>query len=175
MRTLATLAFAALLAGPALAQPGPGNPDPFGDGPSQADIDSLVDARIAAIQAGLKLDPEQQRLWPPVEQAIRAFAAERMSRREERREGRLDPPADFMERLDRRNERLSRRAETHRALTTAMRPFWASLSERQKRLLPVLMRPAAGMGRRGGWRGHHGHHGPPRERGPGQEGRPNRL
>ena len=171
MRRLAVVTLAALLATPALAQSGPEGSNPF-ERMNRGDLDSLVDARIAAVQAGLKLDPEQQKLWPPVEQALRAFAAERMSRRQERHEGRVAPPTDFMERLDRRSERLSRAAESQRALTSAMRPFWASLSERQKRLLPILIRPAAGMGRRfhHGWRGHHRMHEPGAEtpdRGPG--------
>ncbi len=53
---------------------------------TRADFNSLTDARIAAIQAGLKLTPEQQKLWAPVEQALRANSADRADRMEQRRE-----------------------------------------------------------------------------------------
>jgi hypothetical protein len=119
---------------------------------TRADRDALTDARIAGIQAGLKLSPEQQRLWAPVEQAIRAQAAERTARIEERlarmeerrqRTGRLDLMQRLERRADRvtrRAERVERRAEVFQALVTSMRPFWASLTDDQRRILPILMR-----------------------------------
>jgi hypothetical protein len=58
------------------------------------------------------------------------------------------------------------------ALSDAMQPFWASLSEDQKRLAPVLLRHGRGEGRRmrmgmhrggrgdhHGWGHYRGHHG----------------
>ncbi len=137
--------------------------------------DALTDARIAGIQAGLKLNADQQRLWAPVEQAIRAQAAERAERIEQRLERLTDrrpqgtrqgERLDLMQRLERRAERtdvraqrVRRRAETLQSLVAAMRPFWASLDEDQKRLLPRLMR--SGNDRRAWrrWDAHHGHHG----------------
>src|ERR1700757_2705405 len=41
---------------------------------------AFVDARIAAVKAGLKLTPDQDKLWPPVETAVRDFAKLRMDR-----------------------------------------------------------------------------------------------
>src|SRR3979490_73369 len=35
---------------------------------------AFPDARIAAVKAGLKLTPDQEKLWPPVETAVRDFA-----------------------------------------------------------------------------------------------------
>ena len=65
------------------------------------------------------------------------------------------PPADLMERLDRRAERLSERAQRMTALQSALKPLWASFDERQKRLFPILMRAGGGrhMAWAGGWRG----------------------
>ncbi|WP_188311910.1 Spy/CpxP family protein refolding chaperone [Salinarimonas soli] len=175
MRVLATLtaASALILAGAAFAQspppaPGappasgapqdgnaarPGDADARGQRPrlSREDRGALVDARIAGIQAGLKLTPEQQRLFGPVEQALRAQARERAERMDERRGERGAQSLDLMQRLDRQAERTRERAESVQALAGAMRPFWASLNEDQKRLLPVLMRGGAGRG--------HDHHG----------------
>src|SRR5215212_2573183 len=35
---------------------------------SPEDIEAFTDARIAALHAGLRLSPDQQQMWPPVEQ-----------------------------------------------------------------------------------------------------------
>ena len=40
--------------------------------PSQADFKILTDARIGIVKAALQLTPEQEKLWPPVEEAIPA-------------------------------------------------------------------------------------------------------
>ncbi len=183
MRTLATLtaASALLLAGAAAfaqspppadaarqersaAQPGDrdaGGPRP---GLSREDRNALTDARVAGIQAGLRLNAEQQRLWGPVEAALRAQANDRLDRMEERRGARDAGSLDLMQRLDRQAERVRERADNVQALAGAMRPFWASLDENQKRLLPVLMRGGArdgrGHHRHGGYHRHGGMHGP---------------
>src|ERR1700740_3086240 len=41
---------------------------------------AYVDARIAAVHAGLKLNADQEKLWPPVEAAVRDFAKLRIDR-----------------------------------------------------------------------------------------------
>ena len=202
MKTLATLTAASLLAlagAAAIAQtaaptPVPAPPPPVTAPPaappapeaprgpwlSRADLDALTDARIAGIQAGLKLNPEQQRLWAPVEQALRARATERAERIEERRRmmrerwerrAQPEPALDITQQLDRRAERATRRAQrvTERAqrltaLATAMRPFYASLDDNQKRLLPVLMREGRTLERGMGMDHHEGMMG--RRRGP---------
>ncbi len=97
MKTIATLALAALLAGSgtyAMSQqtPAPDAPAASQDQGrqdrrprlSQDDFNRLVDARIASIKAGLKLTPDQERLWAPAETAIRTAASERFSRMEQR-------------------------------------------------------------------------------------------
>src|SRR5260370_30727009 len=47
---------------------------------SPEDRAALTDARIAAVKAGLKLTPEQEKLWPPVEAAVRDLAKLRIDR-----------------------------------------------------------------------------------------------
>jgi hypothetical protein len=171
------LAAGTALGSYAFAQTGPGpapQAPPSGDGSVQplpqaarpqrpwqqltrADFDALTDARVAAIQAGLRLNPEQQKLWPPLELAIRAMANDRAARMERMRSGeRPTPPGDLMERLDRRAERVSQRAQRVTALQSALKPLWATFDENQKRLLPILMRQSGGgrpMAWAGGWRG----------------------
>src|ERR1700736_161934 len=41
---------------------------------------AFIDARIAAVHAGLKLTADQEKLWPPVEAAVRDFAKLRIDR-----------------------------------------------------------------------------------------------
>ena len=47
---------------------------------SPEDRAAFVDARIAAVHVGLKLTPDQEKLWPPVEGAVRDFAKLRIDR-----------------------------------------------------------------------------------------------
>src|SRR6476660_2050412 len=51
---------------------------------------AFVDARIAAVHAGLKLTADQEKLWPPVEAAVREFAKLRI----DRANARMNAPAD---------------------------------------------------------------------------------
>jgi len=101
---------------------------------------------MAMIKETLKLDDTQLRLWAPVEQHIRARAADRQKRREERAERRQQgaaPPA-LPDRLDRAAQRIGERAERLKAFNTVFKPFYASLSDEQKSLARVVMREARG-------------------------------
>jgi hypothetical protein len=177
MKTLATIALAALLAGSgtyAMAQqtPAPDAPAASQDQGrqdrrprmSQDDFNRLVDARIASIKAGLKLSAEQERLWTPVETAIRTSATERFSRFEQRPTREQRQSADFMQRLERRSSMRTEGAQRSAAVTAALRPLWDTFSEDQKRIAPRLLREAVDVdgprwndrgGRRGHGRDHH--------------------
>lgn len=181
MKTFAIIALATATtfsALPALAQQGGGGEGRQQHRLEQVDREALVDARIAAIRAGLRLTAEQEPLFAPVEQAIRDQAQQRMERwgemrerraemrgmsREERREQRAERQAerDFMDRVQMRADRAAESATRLSTLASAMNPLWESLDENQQRLLPVLMRDT--MGGRGGHRmagyQHRGQHG----------------
>jgi hypothetical protein len=198
MKTIATLALAALLAGSgtyAMAQqtPAPDAPTASQDQGrqdrrprlSQDDFNRLIDARIASIKAGLKLTADQERLWAPAETAIRTAASERFSRMEQRPDRDQRRSMDFMQRLEQRSTMATERAQRSAAVTTALRPLWDTFSEDQKRIAPRLLREAVdGEGprwrERGGRRGHgrdhhrmgmmdHGRMGPGEHRGPVQQ------
>ena len=172
MKTLATIALAALLAGSgtyAMAQqtPAPHAPAASQDQGrqdrrprmSQDDFNRLVDARVASIKAGLKLSGDQERLWAPVETAIRTSATERFTRFEQRPTREQRQSADFMQRLERRSSMRTEGAQRSAALTTALRPLWDTFSEDQKRIAPRLLREAVDSNgprwnERGGRRGH---------------------
>src|SRR4029434_3901269 len=57
---------------------------------SPEDRSAYADARIAAVHAGLKLTADQEKLWPPVATAVRAFTKLRIGCAEHAR----DVPAD---------------------------------------------------------------------------------
>jgi zinc resistance-associated protein len=162
---------------------GPGQGQGQGDnarrrGFNRADFEALTDARIAGIQAGLRLNADQQKLWNPVEQAMRGMAAERTQRFEEFRRGReagqQEPQRpDLAQRLEQQAQRQTESAQRLTTLANTVKPFWASLDDNQKRLLPVLMRQGGDGGRSGGMMGRmrdhggrggmdHGHMGGPR-------------
>ncbi len=171
MRKIATLVLAALLAGSgtyALAQPAPAPDAPAAAQDqgrqdrrprlSQDDYNRLVDARIASIKAGLKLNANQERLWAPVESAIRTSAGERFTRMQERPDRDERRSMDFMQRLERRSAMVTERAQRSTAVTTALRPLWDTLTDDQKRIAPRLLREAVdGDGPR--WRERGGRHG----------------
>lgn len=192
MKTLATIALAALLAGSgtyAVAQQTPAPEAPAASQNqsrqdrrprmSQEDFSRLVDARVASIKAGLKLSADQERLWAPVETAIRTAATDRFSRFAQRPTAEERQSMDLMQRLERRSTMMTENAQRSVALATALRPLWDTFTEDQKRIAPRLLREAVNAdgprwndrgGRRGQGRDHHRmgmHQGAPR--GPAQQ------
>jgi hypothetical protein len=165
-RTILTSTLAALGAGlvaaTALAQQpaNPPNPPAANTRPqiSAEDRAAMIDARIAGIKAGLKLTPDQEKLWPPVEAAARDMAKQAQDTRAARgTQGQTDDP---VERMARMGEQMTQRGTAMVKVATAARPLYASLSDDQKRRLRMLMHPA-GMerGERGNMMGgRHGDH-----------------
>ena len=177
-----TLLAASVPAGIVLAQQAdapPGPPPAAEDrdgprGPSPEVQSRLEDGRIAMAKTALKLTPEQETLWAPVEEKIRADYAEHRKMREERHAKRSERRADrdddgkreklaLPERMEKRSERMaeratkmSERASKTKAFAEVMKPFYASLSDEQKEVANHVLRRFAG-GKKG--RGHHGHHG----------------
>jgi len=104
---------------------------------SPADRAAFLDARIAALHAGLKLTPEQDKLWPAVETAVRAAAKDGMDRYQKFKDA--PAPASLVDRLRRRGENAVARGQNLEAIADAAAPLYGTLSEDQKHRLPVLM------------------------------------
>jgi zinc resistance-associated protein len=117
--------------------------------PSAADTGALIDARVAAIKAGLKLTPDQEKTWPAFEQAYRDVAKLRAERMRARWERRGEAGRDRDQATDRSPiDRMSRRADAMIARGTALKhlaeaaaPLYLSLDESQKERLLFLSRP----------------------------------
>jgi zinc resistance-associated protein len=81
-----------------------------------ADVDAFSDARIAGLKAGLKLNADQEKNWPPVEASIRDMAKQRTMRMNQvRAAAATADPADASE------------------------PLYKSLDDAQKRRLLALL------------------------------------
>jgi zinc resistance-associated protein len=162
----------------AYAQQGPGGRD---GGPRwRPTVAAFGDARIAAVHAGLKLTPEQEKNWPTVEAALRDLQKQRADRFAARASAdKPEPPKDPIERLNRRADAMTQQGAALKKLADAAGPLYKSLDDGQKHRLLVL----AKLGGRDGMRGHQGRHGNPGgprhgehrgergpDRGPGAEG-----
>jgi zinc resistance-associated protein len=105
---------------------------------SAEDRAALVDARVAALKAGLRLTPDQDPKWAPFEQALRNFSKVRGERREARRNE--APASDPVERLQRRADATTKVGAALKQLSDATTPLYQSLNESQKRRFLILAR-----------------------------------
>jgi hypothetical protein len=131
----------ALLAIPAMAQ---AQSDTSGQGMdelviTESDLNALTDARIGVVKGLLQLKPDQEKLWAPVEQAIRMNAAARHKRmhalvEKAGQEGEFEP----VQLLSDRAAALGDRAAGLKRLADAWKPLYQSLDPDQKKRMQVL-------------------------------------
>ncbi len=105
---------------------------------SPEDRAAFLDARVAALKAGLELTSAQEPKWPAYEQAIRNLAKLHDERREAERTQSM-PAADPIERLQHRADALGKRAAALKQLADAAAPLYGSLDEAQKRRFVILV------------------------------------
>lgn len=116
---------------------------------SPEDMSAFVDAHIAALHAGLKLSTDQEKLWPPVEDAMRNLARLHLSHMQAMRQSQgmmVDNPVGQLRGMA---DRMSQGADVIRKLADAAAPLYSTLDEGQKRRLQVLVR-MGGRGMMGG-------------------------
>lgn len=126
---------------------------------------AFLDARIAAVHAGLKLNADQEKLWPPVEAAVRDFAKQRIDRANARmnaapsdsRDAQKDAqqtPDDPVARLRERADNMANTATSLKKIADAADPLYKTLDDSQKRRLALLTHMEHhGFGTEG-WRQH---------------------
>ena len=109
---------------------------------SPEDFAALTDARVAALKAGLKLTPEQEKNWPAVEAAIREGGKARAARYEEWRklkhEG-AEGRRNAIEVMQLRAKSMQDRATRLTALASAAKPLYESLDDAQKLRFGMLI------------------------------------
>ena len=105
---------------------------------SADDRAAFLDARMAAIRAGLRLSADQEKHWPAFEAAARERAKMQMDLRQKEQDA--GPPPHLVEGLRRRGEADIARGTADIKLADAAQPLLASLSDEQKRRFPMLAR-----------------------------------
>ncbi len=104
---------------------------------SESDKAAFFDARIAALHAGLTLTPDQEKLWPAVETALRGAAKTMADRRKVWKD---EPhPADPVQLLQRASETALARGDALKKLADAAAPLYGTLNDEQKHRLPILL------------------------------------
>jgi LTXXQ motif family protein len=102
------------------------------------DRTAFLDARVAALHAGLQLTPEQEKAWPAFEQAYRDLAATRgnlaFGSRGER------SPEDPVQRAQRNADALAASSAALKRYADALAPLYQSLDDSQKRRFGFLSR-----------------------------------
>ncbi|WGJ14978.1 Spy/CpxP family protein refolding chaperone [Methylocapsa sp. D3K7] len=119
---------------------------------SQEDFAAFTDARIAALKAGLKLMPAQEKNWPVLEATLRDQANARAARMAEwhQKTGELSEHRSVIEGLEQGAKRLATRSAEMEKLADAAKPLYDSLDDAQRGRFRILLRMAAGK---------HWHHG----------------
>jgi ABC-type transporter Mla subunit MlaD len=115
---------------------------------SASERNNLTDMRIDLVKAALQLTPEQEKLWPPVESAIRARAEDRKGRvaRIQETVGRRadESRADALRNRDpiaflqRRSEALAQRSADLDKLAEAWQPLYKTLNPEQRQRMAAL-------------------------------------
>jgi hypothetical protein len=105
------------------------------------ELNMLTDARIGMTKAALQLTPEQQKFWPPVEEAIRARAQARFHRiaqlkslAEQAGEREFNP----VELMRGRAEALAERGANLKRVADAWQPLYQTLNPEQKQRMRLL-------------------------------------
>jgi zinc resistance-associated protein len=114
---------------------------------SPEDRAAFVDARIAALKAGLELTPDQAKNWPDFEKALRDMAqvrAERMAAREAAMQNPDKARAAPFDRLAQRADGMAKASAALKHIAETGKPLYTSLDDAQKarfKKLAWLLRP----------------------------------
>ena len=113
-----------------------------------ADVATLTDSRVNIVKATLQLTPDQEKLWPAIEDAIRTRAKDRQARiaavEQRAAELRGKSPVEVLrdrnpvEFLQRRATALAQRSADLKKLADAWQPLYQTLNPEQKRRMGAL-------------------------------------
>ena len=112
---------------------------------SPSDRAAFLNARIAALKAVLALTTDQEKLWAPVETAIRDAAKESAERVNKLHTG--PEPTNVFELLNAVADQEIARAQALKKFVAAAQPLVASLTPEQKRRIPSFLGVGQSEGR----------------------------
>ena len=105
------------------------------------DRQTMLDAKLAGMKAGLQLTPDQEKLWAPFESAVKDAAKARMEAMgqmmQAREQGERMSPVDHLEAMA---DHMSRAAEDIKKIADAAKPLYAGLDDLQKHKFGMLGR-----------------------------------
>jgi hypothetical protein len=115
---------------------------------SLADWNKLTDLRIDLVKSALQLTPDQQKLWPAVESAVRSNAKDRQARlakvaetvgkRADESSVEIMRNRDPIAFLQRRSQALAQRSADLNKLAEAWEPLYKTLSPEQRQRMAAL-------------------------------------
>ena len=124
--------------------PSPATPERL----TASERNTLTDMRVDLVKAALQLTPEQEKLWPPVESAIRANAEDRRARiakiqetvgvRGDRSRADVLRNRDPIAFLQRRSQALAQRSADLDRLAEAWQPLYQTLNPEQRQRMAAL-------------------------------------
>ncbi len=106
------------------------------------DISAVASAQIEAIKKGLLLTPDQEKLWGPVETALKTISFHRREAMHKKTEKAVSH--DFTEHMQHTATFLTEKAQDFSLLASSLQPFSSTLDEGQKRRLCLLVNPFLG-------------------------------
>ena len=101
------------------------------------DAAAVLDARLAALKAVIGLKTDNEKLWAPVEAAIRQVSKNAAERRDQR--ARAPQPTSFVDILERSADAEGARVADIKTVSAALKPLVAALSEAQQRRIPAFL------------------------------------
>jgi hypothetical protein len=106
-----------------------------------ADRETVLDAKLAGMKAGLALAPDQEKLWGPFQSAVKDAAKSRMDAMRQMMDAHAQSeqrsPVDHLEAMA---NRLSQGATDVKKIADAAKPLYDSLDESQKHKFGMLGR-----------------------------------
>jgi hypothetical protein len=106
-----------------------------------ADRETMLDAKLAGMKAGLGLTIDQEKLWPPFESAVKDADKSRLEAMGQmlrmRAQGEQMSPIDHLEAMA---DRLSQGATNVKKVADAAKPLYDGLDESQKHKFGMLGR-----------------------------------
>lgn len=130
------------------AQRLPGGPFAFGPRMTVEDVVRNSDVRIAQVKADLKLTPDQEKLWPAFEDAVKTAIKQGAERMQALRANR---PDSAVERLRLRAQMMSDGGAALAKIADAADPLYKVMDDAQRHRLAALAAPHFGPR---GWRDH---------------------
>ena len=106
-----------------------------------ADRETLLDAKLAGMKAGLGLNADQEKLWGPFQSAVQDAAKARMEAMQQMMQARMQGEhVSPVDRLDALADRLVQGAADIKKIADAAKPLYAILDASQKDKFALLGR-----------------------------------